>query len=438
MKSGNVHASSSSLNVSYHRAAVPPKSYICDRCERSVVVPGLGGSVRNMPCDLSCGHLCCWACTEPNIIRSPSSRCPACGKVADVRFEPALYRALTGRAALTKSLSMETLDSETVCSCDGCHRDTRLPCIEECRRDADSDSESESDSDDTDWSSDEDGALGEVTDDEDDGGPLCETRQPPSPGGAKGQQPSVNVFDFLDSEDPLIYQEKPEYSSRPVSRERRSRPAMYETKRYSVPPEMMAAATPLNYEGWRNDSLLSPSSTQCQVSPVSSEFGYLQRQTDSHEEMANDEKPRRRRPRRHTLYHGHDNDRIERSYSADIYIGVPLGTQYYSEKLPRASDDIRPPLRKHHSDSPMEIGRKSPSRHGHHSRHSIPPQYIDDDDFKRQRKDHRNTQSLGSVSVFSTSLGGSGHLSNGKHKRDKARNFMVFCAGGKPGHKLRK
>ncbi|KAK7970089.1 hypothetical protein PG996_001476 [Apiospora saccharicola] len=435
MKSGNVHASSSSLNVSYHRAAVPPKSYICDRCERSVVVPGLDGTVRNMPCDLSCGHLCCWACTEPNI-RSPSSRCPACGKVADVRFERALYRALTGRAALAKSLSMETLGSETVCSCDGCHRDTRLPCIEECRRDADSDSESESDSDDTDWSSDEDGALGEVTDDEDDGGALCETRQLPSPGGAKGQQPSVNVFDFLDFEDPLIYQEKPEYSSRSLSRERRSRPTMYETKRYSVPPNMMAATTPLIYEGWRNNSLHSPSSTQCQVSPVSSEFRYRQRRTDSHEEKAQEEKPRRRRPRRHTLYD--DHDRTESSYSADIHIGIPLHTQY-SEWFPNASDNIRPLLRKHHSDSPVGIGRKSPSCHGHHSRHSIPPQYIDEDDLKKQKKHHRNSQSFGSVvSVFSISSGGSRHSSNGKHKGDKARDILVFCAGGKPGHKLRK
>lgn len=439
MNSGNVHASSLSLNVNYNRAAVPSKWYMCDRCRSSIQAPGVDGSVRDMPCHISCGHLCCWACTAPSI-GSPSSRCPACGKVADVRFEHALYRALTERAALAKSPSCETLGSETACSCDGCHKDTGLACIEECQRDSESDSDG---SDDTDWSSDEEVALGEVSDDEEgDGGALCEPRQPPSR-KAKGQQAPVNVFDFLESEDTLVYQEKAEYSSRPVSRERHSRPANYQTRRYSVTPDMMAATTPLFKESWRNGSSFSLSSTLCQTSPTSSEFGHWQGHANAHGEMADGEKPRGRRRRRHTRNHGHD--KAESSFSADMpYIEAPPCTQY-SHRRAKASDDIRPPLRKHHSDKTMEIGRRRSSYHGYH-RQSIPLQFLDDDDPRRldykhdkHKKHHRKTRSL--VSVVSTSSGGSGgsrHSSNGKHKGTAAPDWLLFFAGGKPGPKPRK
>ncbi|KAK8113845.1 hypothetical protein PG999_005914 [Apiospora kogelbergensis] len=81
--------------------------------------------------------------------------------------------------------------------------------------------------------SDEDEALGEVTDDDDDddedGGAICNTRQtsPRTP----DRRSSVNVFDYLESEDPLVYHEK-RNDSRPISPEKRTKPAsLYETKR---------------------------------------------------------------------------------------------------------------------------------------------------------------------------------------------------------------
>ncbi|KAK8050181.1 hypothetical protein PG994_011911 [Apiospora phragmitis] len=402
MKSGSAFASSSSLDVSYHRATAARESYMCDRCLREKETPGTDGPdefVRDMPCHFSCGHVCCWACTVPDI-GSPNSRCPACGEAVDVRFERYLFKVLTERAALRGSSSSETLGSETACSSDGYRRDAGLSCIAKCRGDAEFSS-----GDDTEYSSDEDDALGEVSDDED-GGAVWKSKQT-SPESTGQHLPPFNAFDYLESEDPLIYQEGARYSPRPVSCERRSKPALRETERYLVTQNVADTALLLDKDR-RSISALSPSPTR--IVSVFQQKGDI----DVQEGTADDEKPRRRRVRRHAL---RAQSETSSSESAGVtHDAAPLYYQCAHEyELNRGSGNTqtRPPLRKYHSDRPSssfawaESSPKS-STHHHRHRHSVPPELLEDHDSKHHRhKDekhgnhHRKTRSLGGISASS-------------------------------------
>ncbi|KAK6842881.1 hypothetical protein PG987_003741 [Apiospora arundinis] len=309
-KNGNPHASSSSLNVNIDHAKAVPETYRCDSCRCYIEMPDIDGS------------------SETTVQGSPANVHAAtvtshCGTMR-VFSGPSRERAARAApASPASSHSDSTLVYEQAYSNEGNRRGQDA--AEPSRRDGGKDAGPHN-SNGTEYSSDSDSALGEVSedegeeeeeedydddDDDDDsevGGARCDTRssilerpekrssilekpaQRSSLLETPERRPSVgqtaDVFVYMDSKDVSTYEEKEQeqeqekwHGHQPVSRETRRRPvSFYETRRYSITPIVktkrysitpsMAAKMPPVYEAYGNESTYSLSSTRCEVSPT--------------------------------------------------------------------------------------------------------------------------------------------------------------------------
>ncbi|KAK7988334.1 chitin synthase export chaperone [Apiospora arundinis] len=493
-KNGNPHASSSSLNVNIDHAKAVQETYWCDSCRYYIEIPDLDGSVWKVPFDLSCGHRCCWDCTEPKVGDNSSripSECPRCHSHVTLWYDEGLFRALEERAARAaptspaSSHSDSTLVYEQAYSNEGNRRGQDA--AEPSRRDGGKDAGPHN-SNGTEYSSDSDSALGEVSedegeeeeeeedyDDDDDsevGGARCDTRSPilerpekrssilekpeqrSSLPETPERRPSVgqtaDVFNYMDSKDVSTYEEKEQeqeqekwHGHQPVSRETRRRPvSFYETRRYSVTPIVktkrysitpsMAAKMPPVYEAYGNESTYSLSSTRCEVSPTRVEGVGWPRDGDTHVETPDAENPRQRR---RNTYRSHTDTEIRHSVTPSQTEGCFCPNCHYD--LSKTPESDRPTHQRHDSSRTSssstnvdESPRKDSSSRRRRRRHTISSGKMEDHaPSLGSPKDEKHRKRQSHRSRDSTSGSGSGSSGSPKHSNRGSRELARQILG---------